>query len=462
MASSPPRPPVPISGPAPSTPAGAGVDAEKLAALLQFEAEIRRQQSVSELHYLIANESRRILEYGQLFVLRQAMAGHGFHIKCASSLATVDRNAPLLQGLEKLVAALGAQYGLDKARDFDAVSLSSDPAIAEYPFQRLRWQPLLGSDGVPFGGMLVAGSDPLRPGEALRLERIAETAAHSWRALTGNKPVRRLPALDLRKKRLIALAAGVLLLFPVRLTALAPAEIVAQRPFVVSAPFSGVIASIDVAPNAPVKAGQVLLRFDDVRLSNELKVAEEKLAVARSRLERSTSSAFGGTDETPDIAIMRAEFDLAQADYQYAKDVVGLSAIRAPRGGMALYSDRRDWEGRAVNVGDPIMQVVDPGDVMIRIELPAAEQMSLEKGAKVKMWLDAQPLWAVEGRLETASYQARQTPSGTLAFAITATPVSATPRIGSRGTAQVYGRWVPLVYSLLKRPISSLRQFVGI
>ncbi len=441
---------------------GAKPDAAKLAALLQFEANIRRQETVEELQYFVANEARQVLPYGQAFILRQSRIGEGFEVQCASSLATVDRNAPLIHALEKNVTLLAQDHGLDQPRDFDANAVRPDEAFDEYPYSQLYWQPLLGKDGAAFGGLLFAREEPLREGEKYRAARVAETAAHSWLALSGGKPVRRLPVIDSTKKKWIAAAIAVILLFPVRLTALAPAEVVAERPYIVAAPFSGRIASIEVMPNAPVKAGQVLLRFDDVRLENELELAEEKLAVARSRLERSTSSAFGEKDETSDIAIMRAEVEVAQAEYDYAKELAGQSAITAQRDGMALFSDRRDWEGRVVNVGDPIMQVVNPDQVMLRIDLPAAEQMSLEKGGKVKMWLDSQPLWAVDATLETASYQARQTPEGVLAFALTAKLDGDNPRIGSRGTAQVYGRWVPFVYSLLRRPIAALRQFVGL
>ena len=159
---------------------------------------------------------------------------------------------------------------------------------------------------------------------------------------------------------------------------------------------------------------------------------------------------------------MQAELEVAQAEFDYASQLAEQAGITAPMDGMALFSDRRDWEGRAVSVGEPIMQVVDPERTMIRIDLPAAEQMSLHEGDSIKLWLDSQPLWAIDGELLTASYQARQTPEGTLAFALTASITSGEPRIGSRGTAKVYGRWVPLIYSLLRRPIAALRQFVGI
>ena len=49
-----------------------------------------------------------------------------------------------------------------------------------------------------------------------------------------------------------------------------------------------------------------------------------------------------------------------------------------------------------------------------------------------------------------------------LAFAVTARPLGEPPRIGSRGTAKLYGQWVPLSYSLLRRPLTAARQFIGL
>jgi multidrug resistance efflux pump len=437
-------------------------DQASLAALLQFEGEVRRQASVPELVYHIANEGRRIVAYDQMFVLRQARIGNGFHVIAASSLATVDRNAPLVQAIEKVVADLAADRGLNDAHDLTASAYSDDSAVAEYPFHDWRWQPLKAIDGQAFAGLLVARSGAFREGEGVRLDRIAETVSHGWRALSGGAPVRRIKRFGRKERIGLMILLAAIALFPVRMSALAPMEVVATRPFMIAAPFAGVISTIHVPPNARVKAGQPLITFEDVKLSNEFKLATERLAVARARVERSTSAAFGAAEESREIAIMQAEFEVAQADYNYARDVMAKSQIAAPRGGMAIYSDRRDWEGRAVNVGDPIMQVADPSQVSFRIDLPAAEQMALKPGAPVKVWLDAQPLWSIDGRIQTASYQARPTADNVLAFAVTAKPTGSVPRIGSRGTAKLYGEWVPLSYALLKRPISSLRQFIGL
>lgn len=453
---------VPAPGGTASAADATNSDSSVLAALLQFEGEVRRQQSITELQFHTANEARRIVDYEQMFVLRRARLGDGYHVVCVSSLATVDRNAPLIQAIEAAMSKLEADHSLLKAQAFGADAFSKDVALDEYPFGAWHWQPLIGSDDKDFAGLLLARAEPLREGEVFRLARVAETVGHAWRALTNDQPVRRIAKIGPKEKRGLIAVAVFGFLYPVQMTALAPVEVVPERPFFIAAPFSGVISRIHVAPNAAVKRGQTLISFDDVKLSNELKLAEERLAVAKARSDRATSAAFGAGDETREISTMQAEYELAAAEYKFAKDVMEKSQIKAPRSGMAIYSDRRDWEGRAINVGDPIMQVADSANVVLRIDLPAAEQMALPKGAPVKAWLDAQPLWAIDGRVENASYQARPTAQDILAFSVTANVIAGRPRIGSRGTAKLYGKWVPLGYSVLKRPIASLRQFVGI
>jgi multidrug resistance efflux pump len=436
-------------------------DPSSLAALLQFEGDIRRQASVDELIYFIANESRHIVQYDQLFVMREAMLGRGFHVVGASSIAMIDRNAPLIHAIEAGLSKREKSNDLSAA-NVEAGDWSDDAAIGDYPFHAWHWQPIADRTGHIFAGLLFTRTAPWRETDGIRTQRIAETAGHSWLALTGGKPARKLPKLNKTKRRLLIAALIIGALFPVQMTALAPVEVVAARPFVVSAPYAGVIARIEVAPNAMVKAGEPVLTFEDIKVRNELQQAQEKVAIAKAKIERATSASFADAEQGREIAALRAEYDLAKADFSYARDIMGKSQITAPRAGMAIYSDRRDWEGRAVNTGDPILQIADPKAIAYRIDLPTKEQMRLEPGAPVKVWLDAQPLWALNGWVEQASYQARATPDGILAFAVTAKPEGDAPRIGSRGTAKLYGQWVPFAYSILKRPIASVRQFLGL
>jgi hypothetical protein len=430
-----------------------------LADLLQFEGELRRLATVPELIYYVANETRRIVDHDQLFILRQARLGDAMKVEAVSSMAVVDRHTPLIQALEKRIKSLAEGDGLAQSIGFDAGGKSG--AFDDYPFNYFHWHPLKDRDGQIFAGLLLARSVPLDATEMVRLERLGETAAHGWCALTANRPVNRIAKIGAKERKGILVLATTIALFPVQMTALAPVEVVAARPFVITAPISGVIASIDVSPNARVRQGQLLMRFDDIKFRNEQSVATQKSQVAEARVERSTTAAFGKAEEAREIGINQAEAQLASADLAYASDMMTKTQVVAPRGGIALYTDRKDWEGRAVNVGEPIMQVANPDDVALRIDLPTRAQMALETGSKVTLWLDSQPFWAIDARLQTASYQARQTAEGVLAFALTAKPVNARPRIGSRGTAKVYGRWAPFAYTVFKRPIASLRQYIG-
>jgi multidrug resistance efflux pump len=429
---------------------------------MQFEAEVRRQPSVAELCYLAANDLRRIVPYDQAFVLREAIAGKTLQVVCASSIAVFDRNAPLIQAVEQCLATHLSDSPDPGAGALDPVRLSESSALAEYPFHAWYWQPLEDRAGTTFAGLLLARETAFDPREATRIARAAETIGHAWLALTANRPVRKLWLPTLRQRRWLLVAAAAIAVFPVRMSALAPMEVVAARPYIVSAPFTGVIREITVAPNTFVRQGQPVLVFEDVKVRNELAQAEERLGVARAKLERATSASFIDATRAHDIAQLQAEANLARSDYSYARDVMAKSQVLAPRAGMVLYSDRRDWEGRAVNVGDPIVQIVDPRQVAFHVELPAKEQLRLRAGAPMQVWLDAEPLWALGGRLISASYQARPTPEGVLSFAVIARPDGAPPRIGSRGTAKLYGSWVPLSYALLRRPIAALRQTIGL
>ena len=442
-------------------PASSAGGSSALAELLQFEGELRRPGEVMELLFLLANETRRVVPYDQLFVMRAARIGGGFEVAAVSSLPVVDRNAPLIQGIERVLGEKLAGLAASAPAKLDCRGERDDLALQEYPFPNWYWHPFADPDGEIFGGMLFAREGGFKDNDAQRIARVADTAGHAWRALTGNRPVRRIRKPTSREKKALLIALGLAMIFPVRLTALAPVEVVAARPFSLTAPINGVISRVEVIPNAPVRKGQALVTFDDLKLGNEVQLARERVGIAQARAERANSEAFDDQTQAREISIARSELELARADLAYAEEMAARGSIVAPQDGMAIFSDRRDLEGRAVQIGEPIMQIADPEDVIFRIDLPAKEQLSLRPGSPVEIYLDSSPLWAIDARLETASYQARMTPEGVMAFALTARSLPDAARIGSRGTAKVNGSWVPLIYSLLRRPIASMRQTLG-
>ncbi|MNP67520.1 hypothetical protein D3C76_1633630 [compost metagenome] len=108
------------------------------------------------------------------------------------------------------------------------------------------------------------------------------------------------------------------------------------------------------------------------------------------------------------------------------------------------------------------MEIADPAQAELRVELPVADAIGLENGAEVALFLDSDPLHRHSATLERSAYQAQSTAAGQLAYRLDAAFDGAPPRIGLRGTAKLFGDRAPLALYLLRRPLAALRQAVGL
>ena len=86
------------------------------------------------------------------------------------------------------------------------------------------------------------------------------------------------------------LAAGAI---PVRLSVLAPGELVAAQPAVLRAPLDGVVAQIHVQPNQIVKQGQPLFSLDEAQIASRLQVAQQALSTAEAEYRQFAQMALG-------------------------------------------------------------------------------------------------------------------------------------------------------------------------
>jgi hypothetical protein len=110
------------------------------------------------------------------------------------------------------------------------------------------------------------------------------------------------------------------------------------------------------------------------------------------------------------------------------------------------------------------MQIADPQRVELRIDLAVDDSIVLEDGARVKVFLDSDPLSPKEAALTRATYHAQPNDVGELAYQVTATftDPAETPRIGSRGTAQIFGAETTVFFFLFRRPLAWVRQTLGL
>jgi HlyD family secretion protein/Biotin-lipoyl like len=450
---------------------GAHANALGLQLLMQIERDARRAKTVTELQFLMANETRRSIGARQIFV---------FHIVngqpetvTVSSLSAVERHTPVISWIEGRAKALLARAeGLvplhgnltaSPAAQTGAKDIVQDPARI-FPFAESLIARINTPDGRPLGAIMAVRETVFGDAEAMVLQRLCETCGHAWAALGGAKP-----SLIVRLKRplpWLVLAGALCLagLLPVPLTALAPAEVVALEPAIIAAPIDGAIEQILVEPNQMVTAGDVLFRYADAQAKGTLDVATREVAVAEAKLRQASQLAFVDPAAKRELAVARSELKLKRAEQVYASDLFERTIMRAPRSGVAVFADKRELVGRPVSIGQRVMELADPTRTQFRVHVPVDDAVVLKDGAHVRIFMDADPLNPLVAHITRAAPMVRQSESGSLVFRAEAAldPSGIMPPLGHRGTAQISGEKVALAFYLFRRPIAVLRQRTGL
>jgi len=450
---------------------------EKLESLLAVEGDLRQCASLKELEYRVANDLMRAVPSQKIFVLkRRKTFALRLRIAAITSLTSFDGNAPAVVKLEHyfqtLVQQAMARQADKRSEPFVFAGGSKaakgddrGPAIKGLPELTGALLPLFDRRGdVHAAAVLLAPSEIIAENVPL-LTRLQGAVGHAWLVLLP-KPLRFVPG---RRAGLViggvALAALLAMFVPVPMTALAPVTVVPKSPHVIAAPIDGVVDEILVEPNSLVKAGQPLFGYIDTTLRSNLTLAEQRMEVAHAKLKTARQNAFGDGLGRKDMAILEAELSLAQSELDFAKLQYSKVIVRASRDGVAVFDKKTDWQGRPVSVGERVIEIADTGHVEAKVDLAVSDAIVLNTGASVRLFLDANPLTPLEGEVTSAGYRAVALEGGAMVFDVRADlsgGLERLPRIGARGTAQIYGETVSLGFYLFRRPISALRQWMGL
>lgn len=446
------------------------VAAGPLAAMLELEQKLRKAASLAQLSFTIVNQTQSCVPYAQAVLLLGSDAP-SWRVYAASDIASVDHTSPYVAWIERLVrerCTSGAEPGQAMLQPQDVAEASREP-WAEMAPGHLLWQPLTveARGGETNGLLLLFRDSPWTEAERALGSHLASSMGHALFALRRIDPMRHMRSLVKSRRATMGMLAGLLILmvWPVRLSALAPVEVIAQDPVVISAPMEGAIREIRVVPNQAVAKGDVLAVMEDAELSSALEVARRDLYVAQAELRTSQHTGFQDPSQKADLAELEAKVRVRQAQVEYAQGRFERATIRAPGNGVAVLGDPDEWKGRPVRVGERILLVARPEKVDLQVMLAVKDSIALVENAEIKVFFDNDPLDARQAVLRHAAYEPQRTPEDILAYRLVATPGTddgdPLPRIGMRGTARVYGERVSLFFYLFRRPITSLRQWLG-
>lgn len=435
---------------------------------LQQRATLAEDEAA--LAFLIANDTWQAVPYAQAcLLLDDALGRPGLSV--VSGLVSAHEETPYKQWLEAVCRPL--LEGI--AAPAQTEPLQIDPAMLDDAL-RAGWSewwpphallvPLATAREGRLGAVVYLRDTPWEDAE-LALLRILHI--HYAGCLARFRGRRRLAGGLLgwlrRPRRLALIGAGLLALAlcPVRLSIVAPAEIIALQAEVVSAPADGVIKQFQVAPNQPVKAGQLLFTLDDTTLRNRREVAARALAVARADALSASQKAFDSAQSRGDLAALQGRVREREAELAWVDDMLTRTEVRAAHDGVFIYGDPNDWLGKPVQTGERIAQLAQPDRPGVLVWVPVGDAIALDAGAPMRVFLQTAPLDSLEAELIQTSYQAGPSPEGIAAYRVRGRlREGGDAHIGLRGVAKIYGNWQPLGYWVLRRPLGSLRQWVGL
>lgn len=273
-----------------------------------------------------------------------------------------------------------------------------------------------------------------------------------------------LKSIWLNPRRRWKWIAIIVILFPMRLTVLAPAELVPANPAVIRSPIEGVVDEIFVKPNQLVIEGQPLFKLDLTTLTSRLNVAEQETQIAASEYRQSTLQSLSDTKSRAQLIPQESKTAQRKVEADYLKELVAKAQIKSPRSGVVLFDDPSEWIGKPVVAGEKVMVVTTEGDVEIEAWVSVGDAITMPKSVPVILYLNATPLNPVDGTMRYIGHEALARPDGTYAYRLRAklNPGEDGVRVGLKGTAKISGQFVPFGYLILRKPIGALRQFLGI
>lgn len=431
-----------------------------LSILLQLSRRVRDSATPEETGFIAVNESKQLFSYRQ-----SALWMRGKGIVCVSGIPDPDRSSPYVQWLTECSK---------RWQTFDAtVTSNPEDFTGELSLAWQEWapyhaiiSPLKAKGGEKFGLLVFFREEPWGEHELELLNELAAIYSHGF--IAHAQPIGLVKKLRQHvlstgiKAALLLLAIGSFL-YPVRLSVLAPAEVVPKDPFVVRSPLDTVIDKFHIKPNQAVTEGQLLFEFDRTNLSAKSDLAVKAYQVAAEEYRQTAQTALVDDKSRAEITPRRGRMEEKAAELSYAKQLLRKTEVRAPRAGIVVFAEESDWVGKNVSIGERILTIADPNSVEMLIRLPLADAINFELKNPVRLYLTSEPQNPLDGAIRYAAYKPETTAAGITTYRLKAdfTAPAKPPRIGLTGTARIYGKKVSLGYYLFRRPITALRQRLG-
>jgi hypothetical protein len=437
----------------------------KIARLIGLEKKSREARTQDELNFVVVNETRQIIDFVNSYLLLKTPTDK-YHVKAVSDLATVDRTAPLVTFVENIINDQTSS-NLKEIQNFEVDKISRILKIKKpknIP-DNILLIPIFSPQRGLQGFLITTRNEKFNDNEVELARHLSVTYGHAYNTFLTDFSIKDFLKKNFTGKRswIIILSIIFILIIPIKITSTAPVEVVPKNPRLITAPFDGVVKNIIVNNNDKINSGDLLIQIEDTDLKNSFNLAKQSLQVAEKELLRSRQFSFSNNEEKARLAELMAQVDLKKAEVESTSERLKNSKIYADKDGIAIVDQKNNWQGRPVSVGEKIITIANPEKVEFLIWLPVKDSLIIKENTDVKVFLDINPIKPLKGKLKRASYQSSLSPEEVLSYQISASfEGEEIPRIGLRGTSKIYGSRVTLFYYLFRKPITFVRQLIGV
>jgi len=185
---------------------------------------------------------------------------------------------------------------------------------------------------------------------------------------------------------------------------------------------------------------------------------------AQAELLATTQKSFDNLQSRSEIAPMSGRVEERRAELAFIDEQLKRLVLTSPKAGITVFGDPNDWRGRPVAAGERVMLIANPTSLGVLVHVAVADAIAVDPGAPVRMFLHVSPLSPLDAEVIETGYQAMLSPDSIASYRVRAKLMEGSdlPRIGLKGTAKLYGERVALGYWMLRRPLATAREWIGI
>ncbi len=433
-----------------------------LASLNELNIRAFSSKTRDSLIFLILNDTVQVVGYDRAFLFQMDLRTP--KLLGVSGHTSTSSDSELLKDVTALVGKLSNPH---QTQTLEQASFRSSQDLflkdkRNHPERVILWVPIIHEGKFYLGLWLERWKNiPWKEEETRVLTFLSRGYGVAWQKFASNW---HFPKISKSVYGLI-LAATFLLAFGVRvpLRVVAPCEVVASDPLLITAPLDGIVEEMQVKPGQEVKKGENLFVYDKRVPLQELKVAEKEVDIAASQLNRALTLGIKDPKSLNESAIWDLQLQREKIKLDLAKYRASQLEVRAPDAGVAVFDNPDEWRGKPVTIGERVLVLITPEKTKVKIWLPEGDNIPVDMKKPVKIFLNIDPATSYAATLVYISDYSALSEKGVPSFHAEATwaePVTDV-KVGLKGSAVLYGANVSLFYWVMRKPWNSLRTLTG-